>query len=157
MSFRISALAPDRFTHLFSLDDAELRRRGAKRYVAHRKPGFPCRVSLQDAEPGETVILTPYAHQPADSPYKASGPIFVRELARQAEPMVGQVPDLLRLRMLSLRAYDSDALMVNAVIVDGRELEPAVMQMLDTERVAYLHVHYAGPGCYACRVDRARA
>jgi hypothetical protein len=155
MSFRISALPANDFTDLVSLDDATLRERGAKRYVADRKPGFPCRVSLEDAEPGETVILTPYTHQSADSPYRASGPVFVRETARQAVPAVTDVPEQLRLRVLSVRAYDGESLMVNANVVDGHELESVVTRFFDDSRVNYLHVHFAGAGCYACRIDRA--
>ena len=156
MSFQVSALPAGDFVDLFSLDDDALRSRGAKRCVADRSPGFPCRVSLQDAAPGETVILTPFVHQPLDTPYKASGPIFVRQAAAQCVPAVGEVPALLRLRTLSVRAYDRDALMVNAVVTDGRELEAALASLLENPDVDYLHVHFAGPGCYACRVDRAQ-
>ena len=156
MSFQVSALPAHELAALFSLDDDALRARGARRCVADRSPGFPCRVSLQDAEPGETVILTPFVHQPLDSPYRASGPIFVRQAAAQARPAVGEVPALLRLRTLSVRAYDRDALMVNAVVTDGRELEAALASLLENPDVDYLHVHFAGPGCYACRVDRAQ-
>lgn len=128
---------------------------GAKRYVADRNPGFPCRVSLQDAAPGERLLLIPFTHQSADSPYRASGPIFIREAARQASLSVSDVPEQLRVRLLSVRAYDADALMVDADVVDGRELESVVERLFDDPRVQYLHVHFARPGCYACRIDRA--
>ena len=155
MSFQIRPLPLETFTPLFALDDEQLRARGARRYVADRQPGFPCRVSLRDAEPGERVLLVPFAHQDADSPYRASGPVFVREAARQAAFGVDDVPDLLRLRVLSLRAYDADALMVDADVVDGREVESLIDRLFGSARVAYLHVHFARPGCFACRVDRA--
>jgi hypothetical protein len=145
----------DEFAQLFALDDAELEARGGKRYLADRIPGFPCRVSLEDAAPGESLVLIPFTHQPADSPYRASGPIFVREGARQASPCLGEVPGLLRLRLLSVRAYDSNSLMVDADVVDGKALEPAIERLFSDPRIAYLHVHFARPGCYACRVDRA--
>jgi hypothetical protein len=137
------------------LDDDALAARGAKRCVATTAVGFPCRVSLQDAAAGETLVLLPFTHQPADSPFKASGPIYVRESAREAAPRANEVPALLRLRMLSLRAYDADALMVGADIVDGKELESAIDRLFADPAVAYLHVHFAKPGCYACRIDRA--
>lgn len=155
MGFRIAALPRDEFAPLFTLDDEQLRARGAKRYVADRRPGFPCRVSLEDAALGEALVLVPFTHQPADTPYHASGPIFIRETARQAAPDVNEVPDQLRLRLLSLRAYDAEALMVDADVVDGRELEPVVERLLSDARVQYIHVHFARPGCYACRIDRA--
>jgi hypothetical protein len=154
--FQISALRRDDFEELFSLDDEALALRGAKRYVADRTPGFPCRVSLEDAEPGERVVLVPFRHQPADSPYRASGPIFVREAARTAVLPAGAVPALLRTRLLSVRAYDGSDLMIDADVVDGAELEPLVARMLQRERVSYIHVHFARRGCFACRVDRAR-
>jgi uncharacterized protein DUF1203 len=154
MTFQISALPPQPFASLFALDDDELRLRGAKRYIADRKPGFPCRVSLEDAEPGELVVLAPFTHQPSDSPYRASGPIFIRMAARQVSLDVNEVPTLLRLRLLSLRAYDGAGLMVDADVVDGRELEAAIDRLFENPGAEYLHVHFARPGCYACRVDR---
>jgi len=154
MLFRISALPAEAFQELFSLSDEALQARGAKRYVASHTPGFPCRVSLQDAEPGERVILVPYQHQPDDSLYRASGPIFVRENAAQAMPEAGEVPGLLRLRTLSVRAYDHKSRMMDAAVVEGPQLESAVSKLFDNPRVEYLHVHYAAPGCYACRIDR---
>ena len=155
MSFQISALPLTAFAPLFALDDEQLHERGAKRYLAGRDSRFPCRVSLEDAAEGESAVLVPFTHQPADSPYRASGPIFVREAARQALPDVNHVPQQLRLRLLSVRAYDAEAVMVDADIVDGRELESVVGRMFTDSRAQYLHVHFARPGCYACRIDRA--
>jgi hypothetical protein len=153
--FQISALRRNDFEELFSLDDALLAKRGAKRYVADTTPGFPCRVSLEDAEPGERVILVPYCHQPAESPYRASGPIFVRENARTASIPADTVPLVLRSRPLSIRAYDSNHLMIEAEVVDGRDLESCVERIFGRAAVAYAHIHFARPGCFACRVERA--
>lgn len=155
MSFQIVALPLEPFAPLFALDDDALRALGARRYVADRQPGFPCRVSLAAAAPGERVVLVPYVHQDADSPYRASGPIFVRENARPITLDAGAVPELLRSRVLSVRAYDADALMLSADVVEGGNLEGVIELMLADRRVAYLHVHFARPGCFACRVDRA--
>lgn len=154
MTFRISGLRRERFEELFSLDDEALAERTARRYIADKKPGFPCRVSLRDADLGERVILLPFTHQPAHSPYQAAGPIFVREHAENVTFEVNVVPELLRTRPLSVRAYDADDLMVEADVVDGREIETLLARMFDNERVGYIHVHFARPGCYACRVDR---
>jgi len=155
MGFQISTLSRDRFDHLFRLGDEALARLGARRYVADRKPGFPCRVSLRDAEPGERVILVPFQHQAVGSPYQASGPIFVREAAVDVALPADAVPDLLRSRLLSVRAYDSHDLMIDADVVNGPDVEGAIDRLLGDERARYLHVHFARPGCYACRVDRA--
>jgi hypothetical protein len=155
MPFQISALPREEFASLFALDDAQLRSMGARRYVADRTPGFPCRVSLKDAAVGERVVLVPFTHQSADSPYRASGPVFVREAAVQASLGANEVPEQLRLRLLSVKAYDADALMIDADVTDGRKLESVVERMLGDRRAHYLHVHFARPGCYACRIDRA--
>jgi hypothetical protein len=152
--FQISALRRDDFTEFLSLDDEALERHGAKRYIADRKPGFPCRVTLEDAEPGERVVLLPFRHQSASSPYGAIGPIFVRESAQTASVPPDVVPGVLRTRLLSVRAYDAADLMTEAAVVEGRELEPVLNQLLERADVSYLHIHFARPGCYACRVDR---
>jgi hypothetical protein len=155
-SFRFLALPFDSFASLFELDETELHTLGARRVIVEEKPGAPCRVSLVDAEVGETAILVPFQHHEVDSPYRASGPIFVRQHARQVSPGVGEVPDLLRHRLLSVRAYDPAAMMVDAEVVEGKDLEGVVARLFAQPKVSYLHVHNARPGCYNCKVVRAR-
>ena len=155
MNFQINALSLTSFQSLFSLSDAELSARNMRRVVADGKPAYPCRVSLQDAGEGERLLLLPHAHHVVDTPYRAYGPIYVREEAQQAALEVGEVPELLRRRLLSLRAYDEDGMMVWADVLPGMEVEKGIEQLLEIRRTAYLHIHYAKPGCYACRVDRA--
>lgn len=155
MSFRIHALAAEPFGPLFALPDEALRARGIRRVVAEDRPVHPCRVSLQDAREGERLLLLPYLHHDVDTPYRASGPVYVREAGVQARPHVDAVPALLRTRLLSLRAYDAGGMMVWADVLAGTELEVGIAQLFALERSAYLHVHYAKPGCYACRVERA--
>jgi hypothetical protein len=156
MSYRISALPLEPFAHLFGKSDAELLAQGARRMVADEKPGYPCRVTLMDAEPGEFLILTNYQHLPeSGSPFRATGPVFVRETAREtAEPINDKVPDYLAGRLLSLRAYDREGIMLDADVVTGNELEPMIARMFEDGDVAYLHAHFAKRGCYACRIDR---
>jgi len=154
-SFRFVALPSERFEPLFGQSDAELAAIGARRMLADEKPGFPCRVSLADAEVGETVILLPFSHHDVNSPYRASGPIFVREGVRTAAPAVGEVPAMLRHRLLSVRAYDEAGMMRAADVVNGSELEAAVQRLFADPAVAYLHVHNAKPGCFNCSVLRA--
>jgi Protein of unknown function (DUF1203) len=154
MGFRITGLPAERFAGLFSLSDQELAARGAVRRIADAKPGYPCRVSLTDAEPGQEVILTHFEHQPAATPYRASHAIYVRQ-GEETYKAVDQVPEQLRLRLLSVRAFDDKGMMVAADVVDGKELEGAIERLLGDDRANYLHVHYAKPGCYAARIDRA--
>jgi Protein of unknown function (DUF1203) len=154
MSFRIMGLDPAPFVNLFDLDERALAARGIKRYVADSKPGFPDRIELRDAELGESVLLLNYTHQAADTPYRASHAIFVREGARQAYDRIGEVPEALRSRMISLRAFDADHLMVDADLTDGRGLEVLIERFFEDPRVRYLHAHYAKRGCYAARIER---
>ena len=155
MSFRITGLDPAPFRHLYGLSDEALAAQGAVRYVADKKPGFPDRIELRDLEPGETALLLNFAHQPADTPYRATHAIFVREGAEAAFAAVGEVPEVMRLRPLSLRAFDADHMMVDADLVDGREAEGLIARLLDNPQVAYIQAHYAKRGCYAARIERA--
>jgi hypothetical protein len=155
MSFRATGLSPSHFEPLFALSDAELAAQGIRRMVADEKPGFPCRVTLEDAEPGERLLLLPFEHQPAHSPYRASGPIFVRERAAQAFDMTGVVPLVLRGRMLSLRGYDAQDCIVEADVVSGDTAEEAITRFFANANVGYIHIHNAKRGCFACRIDRA--
>ncbi len=155
MSFQIHALAAEPFRHLFELSDSELAGKRATRMTADAKPGYPCRVSLADAEPGETVILVNHEHQPADSPYRSTHAIFIREDAQKACPAPGEVPEAIRIRLISVRAFDENHFMVNADVAKGMDLHEAITGMLANPDVAYLHLHYAKPGCFAAQVTRA--
>jgi hypothetical protein len=154
MRFRYTGLDAGLFRNLFALSDIELAARGIGRVTADTKPGFPCRVSLEDAAPGETLLLLPFEHQPAASPYRSSGPIFVREAAMAAYDSTS-LPPVFPGRLLSVRAYDQADSMVDAEIVEGRDAETLFARMLARENIVYLHVHNAKRGCYAARVERA--
>ena len=155
MHFRISGIEPAPFQHLFAMSDEELGRNRAKRYVADSKPGYPCRISLEDAEPGEAVILAPYAHQTASTAYQSAGPIFVRETAKTRFEALDVVPEQLAGRLLSLRAYDEAGMMIDADVVDGRDLRANIDRFFGNVQTAYIHVHFARRGCFAARIDRA--
>lgn len=155
MSFRILGLSPEPFRHLYGQSDEALAAHGVVRCVATSSPGFPDRVELRDAEPGESLLLLNFAHQPADTPYRSSHAIFVREGAERAYDAVDAVPALLRTRPISVRAFDASHMMLDADLVDGREVEHAIERLLAEPRAAYLHLHYAKRGCYAARVERA--
>ncbi|RPH59032.1 MAG: DUF1203 domain-containing protein [Acidobacteria bacterium] len=154
-SFQLIALESEQFAPLFKQSDEELAAIGARRMVVDEEPGFPCRVSLVDGEVGETVILLNFPHHNVSSPYRASGPIFVRGSARTAKPAVGEIPIMFRHRLLSIRGYDAAAIMVAAEVVQGSKLEEVIERLFSNDSVRYLHVHNAGPGCYNCRVVRA--
>ena len=153
--FQVSGLPMEPFASLFAMSDEELALQNARRYIADAKPGFPCRVSLVDAEPGETVILLPYAHLAIDGPYHSSGPIFVRANAKPAKLKVNELPEVVKERLISVRAYSADSLMLASAIVEGRNLDRQIVEFFTDDKVAYLHLHNAKPGCFSCRVDRA--
>ena len=155
MAFRITGLSPKPFRHLFGLSEQELAAQGVKRYVADEKPGFPDRIEMRDAEPGETLLLLNHMCQPADTPYRATHAIFVREGAEQTYDRVDEVPEVMRIRLLSLRAYDEDGMMLDADAVDGRQIEPVIERFFADPKVAYIHAHNAKRGCYSGRIDRA--
>ena len=155
MNFRIQGLSSQPFQPLFVMSDADLAVIGAKRCFAVEPFAAPCRVSMVDASVGEELILTPFEHQPANSPYRASGPVYVRRDAAETFSADNIVPDCVRRRLLSLRAYDVNDLIVDAEVVEGSELETSIGRFFADRGIAYLHVHYARRGCYACRIDRA--
>jgi Protein of unknown function (DUF1203) len=153
MQFRFSGISPEPFAALFALSNEELAARGMTRVTADSHPGYPCRVSLEDAQIGEPLILLPFDHQPAHSPYKSSGPIFVREKAQHAYDDTA-LPAVLNGRLLSLRGYDANDCIVEADVVEGDEVEAALTRMFANAGVAYVHIHNAKRGRYSCRVDR---
>lgn len=155
MSFRITGLPLSQFVPLFSLTDQELAARDAIRVVSDGRSGHPCRVSLQDAQMGETLILANYEHLAVASPYRSRHAIYIREHAREAELDIDEVPALLRSRLLSLRAFDVTGMMKEADVVPGTAIENMIEGMFAKAAVEYVHIHYAKPGCYAARVDRA--
>ena len=155
MSFQITGLRAAQFAALFGLADAQLQQHNARRVVADRHPGFPCRVSLVDAQPGERVLLVNYEHLPVMSPYRSRYAIYVRENASEAQLAIDEIPPVLQQRLLSVRALSAAGMLLDADVVAGRELAGTIERMLAPPQVAYLHVHNARPGCFAARVDRA--
>lgn len=153
MDFRISGLPAEQFTPLFQLTDEELRARGAVRRIADERTIAPCRVSLTDARPGDELLLINYEHLPVDSPYRMRFAIYVRK-GEVVYDKLNEIPDQLRIRTLAVRGYDDEGMMTGSELIDGRELESAIQRLFENPEAAYLHVHYAAPGCYAARVDR---
>lgn len=154
MTFVITGLSPQPFAHLFGADEAALAAAGAIRYRADSKPGFPCRITLDDAEPGETVLLLNHEHH-AVGPYRARHAVFVRETAAAAARYENQMPPALAARLLAIRAYNEAGMMIDAEIVEGAEAAPLIERFLANPKAAWLHAHNARRGCFAARIDRA--
>jgi len=154
MKFRITGLSPEPFRLFYGLSDEELALRGVKRYVADHTPGFPDRVEMRDADVGETLLLLNHVCQPANTPYRASHAIFVREGALNTYDRIDEVPEVMRTRLLSMRAYDALGMMLDADVVDGRQIEAVIHRFFLSPEVAYIHAHNAKRGCYSGRIDR---
>ena len=155
MAFRVVGLPSSLFRPLYGLSEKELAERGVEVKIADESPGFPCRVSLRDAPVGSRMLLLNFEHQPANTPYRSRHAIFVEDEAQEVSPGVNEVPDALARRTLSVRAFDEAGQMLDATVVAGREAAPAFERLLAVPGAAYLHVHNAGRGCYAARVERA--
>jgi Protein of unknown function (DUF1203) len=155
MAFLISGLPVAPFAPLFELPDQSLATRGIIRRTADKRPGFPCRVSLRDADIGESVLLLNYEHLRVPSPYRSRHAIYVREHATEYQPKIDEIPEVLQIRLLSVRAFDNSGMMVNADVVDGVELASVIHRYFEDQRTEYIHLHNAKPGCFAARVDRA--
>ena len=155
MALRILGLDPAPFIHLYGLSDAALATRGVIRQRVEEPHSAPDRIELRDAEPGEAVLLLNHEYQSADSPYRGRHAIFVREGASERFDAVDEVPEALRRRLLSVRAFDAAGMMVDADVVEGTALESLAERLLADPHVAYLQAHHARRGCYAARIERA--
>jgi hypothetical protein len=154
MAFRIQGLSAEPFEPFFGMPDGELAHHGVVRHVVDAVPGFPDRIELVDVPVGETVLLINHVYQPADTPYRASHAIFVREGAKTPAVLVDEVPDVLRRRLISLRAFDANHMMIDADVVEGTALAPLIGTFFANPEVAYLQAHFAKRGCFAARIDR---
>ena len=156
MTYVITGLDPEPFRPLFTLSDEELAQRHIVRVTCDAPVGFPCRVLLEDAQPGDRLLLLNHEYQPVESPYQGRHAIFVNERAETAARFVDEAPLVLTTRKaISLRAFDDAGMIIDADVVPGAEVEPLILRLLDNPRTAYIHAHNAGRGCFAARIDRA--
>ena len=155
MTYRISGLQPSQFAHLFGLGDEELSRHGAVRMIADGNPSFPCRIQLEDAKADEPLLLVNYVSHDGNNPYRASHAIFVSETAPEALSYEDEIPPALNRRILSLRAFDRDGMMVDAALCQPGEADPIVRRMLGNEAVDHVDAHTATRGCFMARAERA--
>ena len=155
MSFRITGLDPAPFRPLFDLDDDALAARNMRRVRAETPHAAPCRVSLEDAEPGEELILLNYEHQPMDSPFRSMGPIFVRKAAVAPWDAVDEIPPVVARRPISARGYDRDGMMLEGELVEGAQVAPLIQRWFENPAVEEIHLHYARRGCFGAVARRA--
>lgn len=154
MTFRITGLEPNQFGHLFGLADEALAERGVIRRIADR-PGFPCRITLEDAAPGDRVLLLNYESHDASTPYRSSYAIFVKEGARHQATFQDDIPPVMRNRPIALRHFDKDGILVSASLALNDDVREAINRAFSDGAVAYIHAHNAAHGCFAAKVERA--
>jgi hypothetical protein len=155
MAFQITALEVGQFNHLFAESTDSLAKKNIQRMTVDAKPGYPCRVSLQDAEVGDSILLLNFEHQPADSPYRSTHAIFVRENTAQAGDYENEIPGMLLRQMLSVRSFNDAGDMIDAAVCNGVDLQPLIERLFEDSAADYLHVHNASRGCYMAKVIRA--
>lgn len=153
MTYRIRGLEPAHFAPLFELDDSELEARGMIRMIVDN-PNFPCRVSLRDCDIGDEVILLNHVSRGGNNPYCASHAIFVSKSATEAADYVDAIPPALDRRILSLRAFDANGMMIDAALVRPGEADPAIRALMANPAAAQVDAHNATRGCFAARIDR---
>ena len=153
MTYLIEGLDPADFASLFRMSDAELAEQGIHASLAV-EGAAPCRISLRDAAAGDRLLLLNYMHLPARSPYRSRHAIYVAEGSREPGVYRGSIPPMMQTRSLSVRAFDSDDMIIDAYVVDGSAAEPVIERLLAMPETAYLHVHFAKRGCFAATVRR---
>ena len=154
MAYRIEGLSRAPFEHLFALTDEELDAFHARRVTADRKPGFPCRISLEDAEAGEPLILVNHVTHEAPTPYRTAYAIYVRELALEPATYVDELPPVLQGRPLSLRGFDAGGMLRGALLAMPGEADAMIRQLFERPEIESIHAHNAAYGCFAARIER---
>ena len=152
MPFRITGLDPLEFSPLAGFSAKELAERGVIRKTADAKPGYPCRVTLEDAAPEENVLLLNYCSHSADTPYRSAYAIYVREQAVEATQFTDELPPVLEGRPIALRIFDEDGMLIGADMGIGDELIAKIDAALARPGAGYLHAHNAMHGCFAAEI-----
>ncbi len=155
MSFIISGLDPQEFKPLFGLSDEDLAERGVVRKTASAMPGFPCRVTLEDAEPGESVLLMNYESHKADTPYRSAYAIYVRENALAAPVFTNELPPVFKNRPIALRIFNTAGNLIGADMGVNDDLPVKIEKAFENPEASYIHAHNAMHGCFAAEVRRA--
>ncbi len=154
MNFKVQGLSAKPFKHLYGKSDEELQTLGIKRYVVDRDHGFPDRIEMRDANIGERMLLLNHMSMDKPSPYQASHAIFIREGAEQRFEAVNEIPLVMTSRMLSLRAFDQEGMIIDAGLATGDEIKTSIQKFFENKAVTHVDAHNAARGCYSGRVVR---
>jgi hypothetical protein len=154
MTYRITGLDPTPYRPLFGLSDEELSNRGIVRMIVDEKPSVPCRVSLTDRDIGESVLLLNHVSHEVANPYRASHAIFVTEGADEAAEFVDELAPVFMSRALSLRGFDKDGMMVDAILTQPGEADRGIRKLLENNEILTIHAHNAARGCFSAKIER---
>ena len=153
MTYVVKGLDPKPYAELFGLPDEELAKRGVVRMTVN-SPTFPCRVSLTDRELGESVLLLNHVSHDVANPYRASHAIFVTETDQEAAEYVDEVPPVFKPRVLSLRGFDKDGMMAEAILTQPGEADAGIRKLFANPAIQTIHAHNATRGCFSARIER---
>ena len=153
MTYRVVGLDPAPYLELFGLSDEELADRGVVRMTV-TDPTFPCRVSLTDRAIGESVLLVNHVSHAVANPYRASHAIFVTEADEEAAEFVDAVPPVFETRVLSLRGFDADGMMADAVLTQPGEADAGIRKLFANPAIGTIHAHNATRGCFSAKIER---
>lgn len=154
VNFQITNIPSNEIQHLLNSKTINANIPNVRKMIVDEKPGYPCRLSLEDANIGEEVLLFTYEHHNVRSPYQASGPVFIRTSAKEANLSQNEIPLMLHHRLLSLRIYDENAMMIDARTIEGKKLEETIQDIFSSDATKYIQVHNSSPGCYNCQINR---
>jgi len=153
MAYRIQGLSPEPFKHLFGLPDEELAKQGVVRMTV-TDPTFPCRVSLTDRDMGEKVLLLNHVSHDVANPYRAAHAIFITETDQDPAEYVDEVPPVFEKRVLSLRGFDRDGMMAEAILTQPGEADAGIRRLFANPEIEAIHAHNAVRGCFSAKIER---
>jgi hypothetical protein len=154
MTYRITGLDAAPFKPLFEMSDEQLAQRNARRVTVTKKPGFPCRISLQDADPGEQVVLLHHVSHDVDTPYRSAYAIYVRGGLAQSEPFIDRLPPVFEGRPLAFRGFDAEGMLRGALLAMPGEADDKIRELFEQPEIDTIHAHNAAYGCFAAKIER---
>ena len=153
MSYVVRGIDPAPYRHLFGRSDEDLAGQGVVRMTVS-SPTFPCRVSLTDRAIGEKVLLLNHVSHDVANPYRASHAIFITEGVEDPAEYVDEVPPVFEPRVLSLRGFDSDGMMAEAMLTQPGEADAGIRKLFENPEIETIHAHNATRGCFSARIER---
>lgn len=155
MTYRIEGLQRGDYAVLLAMSDEELAAENAVRVTATADRGWPCRVTLEDAKAGESLILFHHVSHDVSTPYRSAYAVYVRENAEVPAKYVDCTPPVFEGRPLAFRAFDKAGMLRNAALAQPGEADAKIRTLFEDDDIAYIHAHNAAHGCFAARVERA--